>query len=80
MKNVDPVVSGLGTAVVNHISYQIVRGSLVVFVLHFLSQKISKLDVAQRKVDDRRILLHKKVVFGEPLDVENDVPGKNINK
>ena len=77
MESVDPVVSILGTPVVNHIGYQVVGGSLTVFVLHFLSKKISKLDVAQRKVDDRRILLHKKVVFGEPLDVENNVPENN---
>ena len=51
--------------------------SLAVFVLHFISQQITKLDVAQGKVDDRRIFLNKKVVFGEPLDVENNVPGNN---
>ena len=77
MENVDPVVSILRTAVVDHIGYQVVGGSLAVFVLHGIRQQISKLDVAQRKVDDRRILLHKKVVFGEPLDVENNVPGNN---
>ena len=77
MEDVDPVVSILWTAVVNHIGNQVVGCSLTVFVLHFVSEQISKLDVAQREVDDRRILLHKKVVFGEPLDVEDNVPRNN---
>ena len=77
MEDVDPVVSVLRTSIVDHIGYQVVGCSLAVFVLHLVSEQIPKLDVAQREVDDRRILLHKKVVFGEPLDVEDNVPRNN---
>ena len=77
VQDVNPVVAFLRAAVVDHIGDQIVGGALVVFVLHVSGQQVSKLDVTQGKVYNRGILFHKKVVFGETLDVENNVPTNN---
>ena len=77
VQDMDPVVPFLRTAVMDDIGDQIVGGSIVVPVLHVSREQVSKLDVTQRKVDNRRVFFNKKVVFGETLDVENNVPTNN---
>ena len=58
---------------VDDIGYQIVTcaGSLILF-LGLGSQKISKVNTLDGKVDNSWILLHKESVFGEALHIQND--------
>ena len=58
----------------DNIGYQVVGGSVSVLILHVIGQKVSKLNVTQGKIDYCRIFLNKEIVFGKPLNVQNDVP------
>ena len=69
-----PVAPLLWGSVVYYVTNEIVSGPGCVFILDIIWEEISKLDVTQGEVYNRRILFHKEIVFGESLYVQNDVP------
>jgi hypothetical protein len=43
-------------------------------ILYLFCKEVAELDTLDREVDNRRVLLHKKGVLREPLDVQDDEP------